>query len=68
MEVFTLSDNAPNNGNRNKARTLSSAIKTPVTVSPNPNVFFNIKGIMLSYICQNAQIDKNASPTKKVRL
>ena len=40
----------------------------PVIVSPMPNVFFKISGITLSYICQNALIDKNASPIRKVLL
>ena len=40
----------------------------PETVSSKWNVFVKISGMMLSYICQNAQMDKNASPTSTVRL
>ena len=48
IRVSTRSDHAPNNGRRNKASTLSTAIMAPVRVSPNWKVFFNINGIMLS--------------------
>ena len=33
-------------------------------VSPMLKVFFSIKGMRLSYICKNAEMDKNASPIK----
>ncbi len=66
--VSTLSDSAPKTGSKNNANTLSAAISAPVTVSPSPKVFCKISGMILSYICQNADMDKNASPTKKVRL
>lgn len=38
----------------------------PVSVSPIPKVFCRIKGIILSYNCQNDEMDKKASPKKKV--
>jgi len=36
--VSVRSDNTPNNGSMNSASTLSSAMITPVQVSPSPNV------------------------------
>lgn len=65
--VSTRSERAPNKGSRKSASTLSKAIMVPVKVSPMPKVFSKIKGMMLSYSCQNAQIEKNARPIKKVR-
>ena len=65
--VFVRSESAPKNGNRKTASTLSIAISTPVTVSLMPNVFCSISGMMLSYVCQNAQIERNASPISIVR-
>src|SRR5699024_6142966 len=66
--VLTLSDKAPISGNRNKARTLSRAIITPVIVSLNWNVLERINGIKLSYSCQKALIERKARPIKNVRL
>ena len=66
--VSTLSDRLPNSGSKNSASTLSAAIITPVTVSPIPKVPCKMSGIILSYICQKAEIDKNASPIKNVLL
>ena len=40
----------------------------PENVSFMWKVFVRISGTMLSYICQNAQMDKNARPTRMVRL
>ncbi len=66
--VSTRSDRLPNSGSKNRASTLSAAIMVPVTVSPSPKVPCSISGIILSYICQKAEIDKKASPIKKVLL
>ena len=66
--VSTLSERLPKIGSRNKASTLSAAMIAPVTVSPRPKEFFKINGITLSYICQNAEIDKNARPISMVLL
>ena len=46
---------------------LSAAMIAPEMVSSKWNVFVKISGMMLSYICQNVQIDKNARPTRIVR-
>ena len=67
MEVH-LSDKPPNRGSRNRASTLSAAMIVPEMLSPMPKVSVRILGTRLSYICQNAQIDRNAKPTKTVRL
>ena len=40
----------------------------PDSVSSRWNVSVSIFGITVSYICQNAQMDKNARPTSTVRL
>jgi len=40
----------------------------PVAADDNPNEFSKISGIMLSYTCQNAQMDINAKPINIVRL
>ena len=37
-----------------------------VIVSLTPNVCSKISGMILSYICQNAEIDKNAIPINMV--
>ena len=66
--VLVLSDSVPKNGSRKSASTLSAAIIAPENVSFRWNVFVSISGTTLSYICQNAQIDRNASPTSTVRL
>ena len=39
----------------------------PESVSFKWNVSVRILGITLSYICQKAQMDKNARPTRIVR-
>ena len=64
----TRSLRAPNRGSMNRARMLSRDMTKPDMVSPRPKVFFRIRGIMLSYICQNARMEKKANPTKMVRL
>ena len=46
---------------------LSSAMIAPEIVSFRRNVSVRILGITLSYICQKAQMDKNARPTRIVR-
>jgi hypothetical protein len=46
--VSVASEIIPKSGKRNRARTLSSAITTPVNVSPRLNVYFRIFGISLS--------------------
>ncbi len=66
--VLVRSLSAPKNGSKNSASTLSAAMIAPEMVSSKWNVFVKISGMMLSYICQNAQMDKNASPTSTVRL
>ena len=40
----------------------------PAKVSFSLKVSVRIRVITLSYICQNAQMDKNARPTRMVRL
>lgn len=47
---------------------VSAAMIAPENVSFMWKVFVRISGTMLSYICQNAQMDKNARPTRMVRL
>ena len=66
--VSTLSEMEPKSGNKNKAKILSAAIMVPVNVSPIPKLFFKIKGIILSYICQKEQIDIKARPISMVLL
>ena len=66
--VSVLSDRPPKSGSRNSARMLSAAIMAPENVSFRWNVFVRIRGTTLSYICQNAQMDRNARPTRMVRL
>ena len=65
--VSALSDNAPKNGSKNSANTLSAAMMAPAKVSFSLKVSVRIKVMTLSYICQNVQMDKNARPTKMVR-
>ena len=65
---WLLSETEPKNGSRNSARMLSAAMIAPENVSFMWKVFVRISGTMLSYICQNAQMDKNARPTRMVRL
>ena len=66
--VLVRSEMEPNSGSRNNARILSAAIIAPEKVSFMWKVFVRISGTTLSYICQNAQMDKNARPTRMVRL
>ncbi len=68
MGVLIRSESVPNSGSRNRARTLSAAMIAPVSVSPRWKVFLRIRGMILSYICQKAQMDKKAIPIKTVRL
>ena len=65
--VCVLSEIAPNSGSRKSARMLSSAMIAPESVSFKWNVSVRILGMTLSYICQKAQMDKNARPTRIVR-
>ena len=65
---WLLSETDPKNGSRKSARMLSAAMIAPENVSFMWKVFVRISGTMLSYICQNAQMDKNARPTRMVRL
>ena len=67
MAVRVLSLNLPNIGSMTSARMLSMAMTTPVSVSSTWNVYFRMRGMMLSYTCQNAQMDMNARPTNTVR-
>ena len=66
--VLVLSESVPKNGSRNSASTLSAAMIAPENVSFMWNVFVSISGMTLSYICQKEQIDRNARPTRTVRL
>ena len=66
--VFVRSERVPKKGSRNRASTLSAPMMTPASVSFMWKVCLRISGTTLSYICQNAQMDRNASPTSMVRL
>ena len=44
------------------------AMMAPETVSLRWKVLVSIRGTMLSYSCQNAQMERNARPTRIVRL
>ena len=66
--LLLLSEIAPKSGSMNSARMLSSAMITPDSACDMPNLFVRIRGIVLSYACQKAQIRKNARPTNTVRL
>ena len=63
-----LSERLPNRGSRNRARMLSAAMITPVRDSSMWKVLPRIRGTRLSYICQKAQMERKASPTRMVRL
>ena len=65
--VFVLSERAPKNGRRKSARILSAAIIAPERVSFMWKVLVRMSGMTLSYICQKAQMDKNARPVRIVR-
>ena len=64
--LLQRSEMPPNNGNKKMARTLSAAIIAPDIVSFIAKVLVKINGMMLLYICQKAQMDKNANPTRMV--
>ena len=66
--VSVLSEMPPKSGSRNSASTLSAAMMAPETVSLRWKVLVSIRGTMLSYSCQNAQMERNARPTRIVRL
>ena len=66
--LWLRSEMAPKRGSKNSASTLSSAMMTPDQVWDIPNLLVRIRGMVLSYACQNAQIRKNAKPTRIVRL
>src|SRR5699024_11208466 len=66
--VSVRSEMAPNRGSRNRASTLSAAIMAPETVSLSWKVPARISVMTLSYICQKAEMDKKASPTRMVRM
>ena len=66
--VFVRSLSAPKNGSRNSASTLSAAMIAPESVSSRWNVSVRILGMTVSYICQKAQMERNARPTSMVRL
>ena len=66
--LFTRSDHAPNTGSSIRAKILSRAIIPPDRVSPMPKKYLSMRGIMLSYICQNALMARKANPTKTVFL
>ena len=68
MRVRVPSLSLPNSGSMNSASTLSIAMTTPIRVSSTAKLSFKIRGMMLSYTCQKALMDKKARPTKKVRL
>ena len=65
---WLLSETEPKNGSRKSARMLSSAMMTPDHACDMPNLFVRIRGMVLSYACQKAQIRKKAKPTQMVRL
>ena len=64
--VFTRSLKLPKRGRRNSASTLSAAIMAPDQVSSSRKWLVRIRGTRLSYICQKAQMDKKANPTRTV--
>ena len=66
--MLVRSDKPPKNGSRNKARILSAAMMMPVRDSSILKVSRRIRGTTLSYICQKAHMDRNASPTRMVLL
>ena len=68
IRVLIPSENLPKSGSRNRASTLSNAMIMPAISSGIPKVFLRISGTTLSYNCQNAQMERNAMPTKTVRL
>ena len=63
-----LSERLPKSGSRKSARILSAAMMIPVRDSSMWKVFPRMRGTRLSYICQNAQMERNARPTRTVRL
>ena len=63
-----LSERLPKSGRRKSARMLSAAMMIPVRDSSMWKVFPRMRGTRLSYICQKAQMERNASPTRTVRL
>ena len=63
-----LSDSVPKKGSRNRASTLSAAMMAPDQVSFMWKVLVKIRGMTLLYICQKAQMEKNAKPMHTVRL
>ena len=66
--VSVRSEMPPKMGSRNRASTLSAAMMAPEKVSFRWKVLVRIRGTMLSYICQKAQMDRKARPTRMVRL
>ena len=66
--VETLSESVPRRGKRNKARTLSSAMITPLAISGTWKLSSKISGTVKSYICQKADMDMKARPIRNVRL
>ena len=66
--LWVRSDSPPNRGSRNRARMLSAAMMAPDKVSLRWKVPVRIRFITLSYICQKAEMDRKASPTRMVRL
>ena len=62
------SDSVPKKGSRKRARILSSAITAPARDSFMWKVSRRIRGMTLSYICQKAQMERKARPTRTVRL
>ncbi len=64
--LWQRSESEPKNGRRKRARTLSAAMIMPEKVSSRWNVFVSMSGTTLLYICQNAQMEKNAKPIRTV--
>ena len=62
------SDSVPKKGSRKRARILSRAITAPARDSFMWKVSRRIRGMTLSYICQKAQMERKARPTRTVRL
>ena len=63
MRVLVRSESAPKKGRRNSANTLSNAMMAPEIVSLIWNDSLRIKGMIESYTCQNAQMEKKAKKT-----
>ena len=66
--VVTDAKRKDKNLDRKGMRFPGRAMMIPERLSPMPKVSVRILGTRLSYICQKAQMDRNAKPTRTVRL